>query len=171
MSEHDKKHTITTGPFYVGQILFGTPSPPAVLMAIIKNPTNKTLSASIDIERCSIAADPNPTTSITFPFVNFTPETPEGSGIPLTPIPPHTCLTFEIDISALVGTTTLRVSSTGDYVVGEDRPKCGKLEIEVVGGIGRATNGQPPVLLPGLVVNSSLLFRYGDFVVCETEKK
>jgi hypothetical protein len=159
-----KKRTITTGPFFIP---VNNISLNDRLIVIIKNPTNRALEASIEIERSSIAEDP--AASITqFPTINTTPETPLGVGIPMTPIPAHSCHIFETDISTLRGTTILRVTSTGDYAVGEDKPKCGKLEIAVIGGTGRTTQIHTP--LPGLNLSDpSLLFRYENFVVCDKD--
>jgi hypothetical protein len=161
-----KKRTITSGPFHIPEV---AQSPGPInnrLIVVIKNPTNKTLEASLEIEQCSIAADP--AAAITLPTTNTTPETPLVTGFTTSPIPPHSCRIFEADISTLRGTTILRVTSTGDYVVGEDKPKCGKLEISVIGGFGRTSDAVPS--LPGLnLADPALFFRYENFVVCDKD--
>jgi hypothetical protein len=163
-----KKRTITTGPFHIPEV---AQSPGPInnrLIVVIKNPTNKTLEASLEIEQCSIATDP--AAAITLPTTTTTPETPLVTGFTTSPIPPHSCRIFEADISTLRGTTILRVTSTGDYVVGEDKPKCGKLEISVIGGFGRTTAVDPILPLPGLnLADSTLFFRYENFVVCDKD--
>lgn len=156
-SHHCRKHTITTGPFLV-------PFNAAIgnlnnrLVIIIKNPTIIPLEADVVIEFCEAPVASSEGTSL--PFITTDAERSFLEGLGPTTIPPMSCTRLEIDISTFIN-AILHVKSTGDYIVGEDRPLRGKLEIEVVGGAGLSfpTN-------PGLVVaDPSMLFRYGDFVV------
>ncbi|WCK54960.1 hypothetical protein PP175_02785 [Aneurinibacillus sp. Ricciae_BoGa-3] len=157
--KNDHKHhkrTITTGPFYVSRVT-NNGGPNDLLIIIIKNPTNRTLQADLSIETCLPPSSPPTTTP------EETNEVAVNAGFGRTPIHPHHCLRLEIPIAAFQN-HALRVTSTGDYEVGEDRPKHGKLEITVIGGTGIFGGSS------GLITaDPTLFFRYGDFVVGKDE--
>ncbi|MCM3197230.1 hypothetical protein [Priestia megaterium] len=156
-SHHSRKHTITTGPFLVP---FDAPSGGNNnrLIILIKNPTNRPLEADIVIEFSEIPQFS--IEGITLPFLTTLKEEPFLEGIGPTTIRPKSILRLEVDITNDQN-AVFHVNSTGDYLVGDDRPLRGKLEIEVVGGEGliAPTNA-------GLIsADPSLTFHYGDFVV------
>ncbi|WP_313799668.1 hypothetical protein [Cytobacillus sp.] len=154
---HQKKHTITTGPFLV-PLNAEVGQPNNRLVIIIKNPTNRPLEADVVIELCppvQISVE-----GIPLPFITIESERSLLEGIGPTVIPSMNCIRLEFDISSFVN-GILHVKSTGNYVVGEDRPLRGKLEIEVVGGVGLSNPTNPGLA----VADPSMVYHYGDFVV------
>lgn len=162
-SYRSTKNTITTGPFLVSfnatvEHLNNR------LVIIIKNPTTKPLEADIVLEYCPAPA--SSPTGITLPFIIIEKELPVLEGLGSTVIPPMNCARLELDITPFEN-AILHIKSTGDYVIGEDRPLCGKLEIEVVGGSGFSSP-----INPGLTfADPTLTFHYGDFVVYKRKTK
>jgi len=160
---HDcKQNTLTTGPFTVPVFEEdGTGIPNNRLVVTIKNPTNTPLTASLTLDAC--LAPTTPTGGITFGTPLTMPEQTVQT-LPTTTIPARSCTTINYDITAYQR-GTLRLTTTGDYLVGEDKPICGKLEISVTGGYGAATGGLPD---SGLNFgDATMFFRYEDFVVCK----
>ncbi|WP_313799669.1 hypothetical protein [Cytobacillus sp.] len=163
MSSRSKKNTITTGPFLIPEVIDGFENNRLVIT--IKNPTNRPLEAEIVIETC-----PRPPAPITLPFISNIPEIPVPIHFGPSIVPPMNCTRIELDIFDFEG-ASLRVTSRGDYLVGEDRPLCGKLEIEVIGGQGSVSRTTLD-LAPGLFnADPSLIFHYGDFIVCKRKEE
>ena len=157
MSESRKKQTLTTGPFHVPSVPDDTAFANDRLVIVIKNPTQHDLEASVSIETCNV---PNPNSIIVLPFVSIDPEVPFAN-VPKMEIPSESCARIEIELP-VDQRPVLRISTTGDYAVGEERPLCGLLEITAVIGEGRFLPGNAP----GLFNSDEALFRYADFVVC-----
>ncbi|MDL2418127.1 hypothetical protein AVT_02725 [Bacillus tropicus] len=156
-SHYCRKHTITTGPFLVP---FDAPSGGSNnrLIILIKNPTNKPLEANIAIEFSEIPQFSIP--GITLPYLNTLKEEPFPNGIGPTTILPKNILRLEVDITNYQN-AVFHVNSTGDYLIGDDRPLRGKLEIEVIGGVGLTS----PTNAGLIAADPSLIFHYGDFIV------
>lgn len=167
MSKHrSTKNTITTGPFLVPEVTTDSLDNNRLVITI-KNPTNQPLEAEIEIETC-----PQPKEPITLPFIANITEIPVPIHFGPSVVSPMSCTRIEFDITSFHG-ASLRVISRGHYLVGEDRPLCGKLEIEVIGGQGSFSKTSPePTLASGLFnVDPSLIFHYGDFVVCKRKEE
>ena len=155
--QKNHKETITTGPFLVPR-LTSNGGPNNKLVIIIKNPTKETLEADLSIEACIPPSSPPIGTP------QESDEVTVSEGFTMTPIGPERCLRLEVDLAPF-DNHALRVSSTGNYEAGKDRPKCGKLEITVTGGTGFFGGSSFGLI----IADPTLFFGFGDFVVCEEQ--
>lgn len=151
---HDRKNTITTGPFLV-PLNAAVGQPNDRLVIILKNPPKQLLEAHVVIEYCSplqISVESTP-----LPFITTENERPFLEGLSLTTIPPMSCTRLEFDISSFAN-GILHVKSTGYHLVGE-YPLRGKIEVVRGLGLSNPTNH-------GLsVADPSMVFYYIDFIV------
>lgn len=154
------KTTLTTGPFQVSTVPSGDGGNNNRLLVMITNPTSRVLQASFRIEAYNLLA---PDTSITLPFTENDAAVPFAS-VPPTLIRPMSTTRFEFFIPE-DQRQILRLATTGDYLIGDDRPLSGRLEISVLGGVGRYQTDYPGLYS----ADAGIVFRYGDFVIHEEE--